>query len=74
MENKPSLTSEVVTAVARREGVDPAAVEPTLFEAVDGDALARLFRGTTGHVTIEYHGYEVRVTSEGEVALAPRQE
>jgi len=71
MNDKAPITSEVVGAVARVEGVDPAAVEPTLFEAVDGEALDQLFRETTGHVAFEYNGYEVTVTSEGDVSLAP---
>ncbi|MFC6756048.1 MULTISPECIES: HalOD1 output domain-containing protein [Haloarcula] len=71
MNDKATVSTEVVRAVARVEGVDPAAVEPALFEAVDGAALDRLFRETTGHVTFEYDGYEVTVTSEGEVSLAP---
>ncbi|MBX0286032.1 HalOD1 output domain-containing protein [Haloarcula salinisoli] len=74
MNSKGSLSAEVVTAVARVEGVDSDAVEPSLFEAIDSDALDRLFRETTGHVTFEYSGYEVTVTSGGEVSLAPLQE
>ena len=66
-----SLMSEVVSAVASSEDVDPVAVEPALFEAVDGEALDRLFRETAGHVTFEYDGYEVTVTSGGDVTLEP---
>jgi len=71
MNDKVDLSSEVVRAVAGSEDVEPAAVEPALFEAIDGDALDRLFRSATGHVTFEYDGYEVTVTSDGDVSLAP---
>jgi len=69
MTGNASLAGEVVSAVARAEDVDPTDVEPPMFEAIDGDALDRLFRETTGHVTFEYSDYEVTVTSEGDVSL-----
>ncbi|MDS0281216.1 HalOD1 output domain-containing protein [Haloarcula onubensis] len=74
MTSNVSLANEVVSAVARATDVDPLAVEPELFEAVDGDALDRLFQDTTGQATFEYDGYEVTVTSEGDVTLAPLAE
>ena len=71
MNNYVSLSSRVLSTVARTEGIESVAVEPTLFDAVDGDALDRLFRATDGHVRFEYHGYEVTVTSDGDVSLDP---
>lgn len=74
MTGNASLTSEVVSAVARADDVDPADVEPALFEAIDGDSLDGLFRETTGHVRFVYRGYDVTVTSDGNVSLEPLSE
>ena len=71
MVDKGELTHEVVSAVARAEGVDPADVEPPLFESVDIDAVESLFRDASGHVTFEYAGYVVTVSSDGDVSLEP---
>ena len=74
MNDKVDASAAVVSAVARTEAVEPVELESALSEAVDDDALDRLFRDTTGHVTFEYHGYEVTVTSEGDISLAPLSE
>jgi len=74
MRDAGSLCSQVVSAVARTEDIEPVALEPRLFGAIDGDALDRLFRATDGHVSFEYHGYEVTVTSDGDVSLDPLDE
>lgn len=39
----PDLTHAVVEAVAEVRGVDPVGLEPRLYQAVDPDALNRLF-------------------------------
>ena len=74
MTGKGDLATSVLDAVGRVENVDPTALDDSLFEAIDGDALDRLFRDTTGRVTFEYHGYEVTVTSEADVSVAPMNE
>ncbi len=66
-----TLTQEVVSAVARAEGIDPTAVEPPLFEAVDMEAMERLFRDTRGRLAFEYKDYLVTVSSSGDVVLDP---
>ncbi len=71
MVDEGAVTDEVVSAVARAEGIDPTDVEPPLFESVDATALARLFRDTSGHITFEYGGYVVTVDSDGAVTLDP---
>ncbi|MDS0257994.1 hypothetical protein NDI56_01070 [Haloarcula sp. S1CR25-12] len=74
MKDNVGLERAVVLAVARSEGIEPAALREPLFDALDGDALDRLFRDTTGHVTFEYQGYEVTVSSDGDVSLEPSVE
>lgn len=63
----------VVARVAAREGVDETELLP-LFDAVDPDALDKLFETahrnvSTVEVTFSYHGYEVTVTGDGAVHL-----
>ena len=71
MTDNVDLETAVVAAVAQSEGVEPTAIQQPLFEAVDADALDRLFRDTTGQVRFEYNGHTVTVSSEGDVALDP---
>jgi len=71
MIDRGTLTRDVVSAVARAEGVDPTDVEPPLFEAVDTEALERIFRDTSGQLTFEYKDYVVTVSSDGDIALEP---
>ncbi|WP_324663044.1 HalOD1 output domain-containing protein [Haloarcula sediminis] len=71
MDDNRTVTDEIVSAVAQAEGVDPADVEPSLFESVDTRALERLFRDTRGHVTFEYKNYVVTVSSDGDITLEP---
>jgi len=71
MTNEGELTQAVVSAVARAESIDTTAVEPPLFEAVDTEAMGRLFRDTRGHLTFEYKDYMVTVDSDGEITLDP---
>jgi len=64
-----SLSSLVVEAVARREGVEPTDLRDPLFAVIDPEALDNLFRDGTGTVTFEYHGYRVVAESDGEVTI-----
>lgn len=70
------LSTSVIEAIADHKGVDPTALEPPLFDAVDPDALDSLFTNgedtpaeTTGHVTFAYNGIEVQVTNTGDVRI-----
>jgi len=67
----------VVETVAAREGVDPIDLETPLYETVDPDALDALVGAPTPaerqqllHVVFEYHGYEVRVSADGDVSVS----
>ncbi len=75
-----SLSLKVVTAVAEREGIDPMELEPpeyeALYDVVNPEALDSLFaprqNGTgraSGRVEFTFCGYDVVVTSDGDVTL-----
>lgn len=64
------VVSRIVHTVAEREGVEPTAVEPRLYEAVDPDALSSLVEnppddGVT--VGFDYAGYRVTVVAEDDL-------
>ena len=73
-----SLSFEIVDAVARQEGVDATEIEPpeyeALYDAINPEALEALFAPredgtprTDGRVEFTYCGYDIVVTSDGEV-------
>lgn len=74
---KPSSpTQRIAEAVADAEGVDPVALDPPLFEVLDGDLLNDLIRSNerncadeTLHVSFEYLDYTVQVAAGGRVSL-----
>ncbi|WP_265111411.1 HalOD1 output domain-containing protein [Halosolutus halophilus] len=76
-----SLSFEVIAAVAEREGIDPVELEPpeyeALYDVVNPEALDSLFAPrqngsdrSTGRVEFPFCGYDVVVTSDGEVELS----
>lgn len=76
-----SVSFDVITAVAEREGVDPVDLEPPEYEAlynvINPEALDSLFatrengqQRTTGRIEFPFCGYQVTVTSDGEVEVA----
>lgn len=71
---KPSRS--IVELIADLEGVDLVELSPPLYSVIDPEALDSLFHSSgddvTGHVDFEYHGYQVRVRSDGEVEIASR--
>lgn len=71
-----SLSVAVVEAVAEREAVNPLDLDIPLYDAIDPDALERLFTvdaegrpGCAGHVTFDYGDRRVRVSSDREVRV-----
>lgn len=69
-----TLSMAVVKAIAEREGIDPLDMDPPLYDVIDPDALNTLFArpadvGDTRpeEVVFEYNGYEIEVTSDGDV-------
>lgn len=64
----------VIRKVADAEGVEPLKLESALYNAIDNDALEVLCASMAeGVITFEYSGYEVTVTSEGEVTVTDAQ-
>lgn len=71
---KSSISMTVIRKVADAEGVEPLKLESALYNAIDNDALEVLCASMAeGVITFEYSGYEVTVTSEGEVTVTDAQ-
>jgi hypothetical protein len=68
-EETPLASETVLSEVAQQEDVQPEDLNPPLFEVVDPDALDGLFKGDTGRVSFEYHGYSVTVDHSANVSL-----
>lgn len=71
-----TLSTAVVKAIAEREGVDPLEMDPPLYDVIDPDALNTLFTGPANvgdarpeGIVFEYNGYEIKVTSDGDVHI-----
>lgn len=71
---KPIKT--IVDLIADLEGVDPVELSPPLYSVIDPDALDSLFDSSTSdnsqtpvQVCFQYSGYEVRIQSNGEIAI-----
>ncbi len=73
IETKPSI--RVVERVADAEDVDPHALDPPLYDAIDPEALDRLSTAITdgsttrGRISFQYHGYDLSVDATGHVEL-----
>ena len=76
-----SLSYEIIEAIAEREGVETTAIEPpeyeALYDVLNPEALDALFAPredgtprTEGRIEFAFCGYDVVVTSDGEVELA----
>lgn len=69
-----TVSVEVVERVADIEDVDPIEL-PRLYEVINPDALDQVFATTPtagregGQVTFSYHGYEITVSSDGDVSV-----
>jgi len=59
-------TEAVVRAVATVRGVDPIDLRTPLFEAIDPDALDRLFASPADDLSVSfrYHGHDVTLTAD----------
>lgn len=72
MDKTMLLSQSVVEAVAEQEGVEPAELEPPLYEVVNPDALDNLFwedERSRGAVLFMYKDYRVVVDSTDTVRL-----
>jgi len=67
--------TDIVQAVADREGVHPSELEPVLYRSVDTDALNALLSAdldaAQSDVTVEFEfaGYDISVRSDGELTV-----
>lgn len=75
-----SLSGEVLDRVAACKNTEPTELEPPLYEVIDPDALDEIFTPkrngrarTGGQVRFTYCGYEIQVTSNGEVRAEPTE-
>lgn len=76
--DRDDVITQVVTRVAERKGVDPSALEPRLFEAVDPEALTTLVEGASADSPISlefaYAGHRVSVSAAEQVDVAVKAE
>lgn len=71
-ETDSTVAVRIVSAVAEREGVEPAALDSQLYEAVDPDALSALVESdpaTELTISFNYAGYRVTVVADEEVVV-----
>ncbi|MFC3957857.1 HalOD1 output domain-containing protein [Halovivax cerinus] len=68
-----ALSHRVVYAIAEREGVEPEALEPPLYSAIDPEALDLLYESADESLTVSfsYLGYDVHVDADGTVSVDP---
>lgn len=78
-EDGTDLSVLIVSAVASIRGVDPMDIHPPLNEAIDPDALDRLFanrptggRRDGGYLVFYIGGCRVTVYGDGEVVIDPK--
>jgi hypothetical protein len=73
-ESDEDLAVTIVETIAAAEGVDPAVLDPPLYEVVDASAIQQSFFGSgspervldaTGVTQFRYGGYLVEVRSDG---------
>lgn len=75
-----SLINRIVMTVAETRGVDPLDLPP-LYDAIDPDALERLFTSSVSpptpssiQVHFTYEGHEVTVHNDGDVTVIPESD
>jgi len=73
-EDEP-VSRVVVKAVAEARGISPVDIRQPLYEAVDPDALDRIFTGATdqfdGQLSFTFNGCEITVTADQSVLVEP---
>ena len=77
MTSTEPITVTIVEHIAAKKSIPAESLEP-LYEAVDPDALERLVTAEEstatpmmGKIVFNYSGYEVTVTSDGNVSSTP---
>lgn len=70
-EDRP-LSERVVDAIAGHHDVETDELDIVLYDAIDLDALDRLFNDTVGSLHFVIDDYDVLVTSDGDVDVQGR--
>lgn len=75
-----SASETIIETIAARKGVEPDDLDVPLFEAIDPEALDRLVRHESAEqsrtpllIGFRYAGYDVKVTSKGQVRISENQ-
>lgn len=72
-DRETDLSIAVIEAIAEAKAIEPTEMEATLYDAVDPDALDRLFTdhggAVAGRVVFEIGPHEVTVQSNGDVLV-----
>lgn len=71
IESSPSVSVQVVEAIADHEGVAPRHLKPQLCVLIDTDALNTLIGQADAEVVFKYKDYEVTVTGPHDVRIKP---
>ena len=68
-----TVSERVIQAIPDCEGVSPLDISPPLFDAIDPDALDRVYADGRPGVTTEfqYAGFRVTVRPSGRIELSP---
>jgi len=69
------VSERVVARLAEHAGVEPADLDPPLYDVIDPDSLDALYRDHPGpRVQFDYEGRTVLVEPDGSIAVVERQE
>lgn len=69
-EGSTNVSTEVVVAIAEKEGIDPMELDDRLHDWVDPDALDAVVASMDhGHVEFELADYRIRVRSNGRILI-----
>lgn len=60
-----SLSEAILHEVAVHKETSPGGLNPPLYDVIDPDALNAIFRENTGHISFDYHGYNVTIDYQG---------
>ena len=66
------VTHHVIEAVSRAKDVEPARLEPPLYDAIDPDSLQTLLNSTDEDAAVTFHYQELAITvcADGQISLA----
>lgn len=65
------ISLEIVRTIAQQKGIPPDELDPTIYDAIDPDALECVLDGQSVTVHFEYAGYVVTVHDSGDVRAKP---